>query len=45
LLRQFRPLLVGFTGVAYVRLIAQDGVHELVVSDPGQGTIVLAVVR
>jgi hypothetical protein len=41
LLRQFNPFPAGFTGVAHITLIAKGGVPELVVSDPGQGTVVL----
>jgi hypothetical protein len=41
LLRRFHPFPSGVTGVAHVRLMVQDGVPEPVVSDPGQGTVLL----
>ena len=41
LLRQFNPFRTGVRGVAAVSLREDNGVLELVVSDPGQGTVIL----
>jgi hypothetical protein len=41
LLRTFDPFRSSFKGLAHVRMLTSHGVPKLVVSDPGQGTIIL----